>query len=103
MKLAKAAAPPINVPPSSTLETSVSRAPWKIILKPAQMIAIVTTATEIVTRMALTLVTVVLTLSKPGAEAADAAVATTAAAVPRIHRDLAGGQLGSGVARVKWL
>ncbi len=76
MNVANAAAPPISVPPIRTLATSASRAPWKIILKPAQMIAIVTTAIEIVTRIALTLVTVVLILSKPCADAETASPAS---------------------------
>src|SRR5450755_1786123 len=59
----------MSVPPIRTFATSASLAPWKIILKPAQMIAIVTTAIEIVTRIVLTLVMVVLILSKPCAAA----------------------------------
>ena len=70
----------ISVPPISTFATSARRAPWKIILKPAQMIAIVTTAIEIVTRMVWTFVTVVLILSKPWAWTACDAMADKIAA-----------------------
>src|SRR4051812_1223290 len=63
--------------------TSTRRAPWKIILKPAQMIAQVTTAIEIVTRIELTVMIVVLILSKPPSAAPQARGERTAAASRR--------------------